>query len=552
MDDRFRRDASSENMEDITSNSIREDSAEMQQSSSAAEGEASVGKINPTGHKVKRFEVHIPESSDFFAESGKRNEVPTRIPAPKERPGQPVKKPASASHIPARRPATGMPNPATPESQLAAKKAAEKKAKEAEKNKKKQAHKDEKLEASKAKALQKAEKKKEKKKNLGYNFIKGILVTGVCLIFISTVVAVVSTVAFDFINDVLVVDSDSRNYSISVEIPEGATYEEIFDILVDKGIVSQPLLTDFFCRFRHYDVETVYDEETWEPVIDEATGKTLKQPVEYVPGVYHIDADSGIENILDSMLAYNNVEKDTVRLTFPEGWTIAEVFEKIEKYDVCDAQKLYANLDLVTEQYPFLSTIADNEGRFRKAEGYLFPDTYDFYIGENASSVLEKLFNNFKSKWTVDYTARLKQLGLTLDQAITIASIIQREAKDVSQMADVSSVIHNRLNNSASYPTLDMDSTADYVKTLKSYNLLSDVHYSMYIESYNTYSQIGLPPGPICNPGASAIEAALYPNETNYYFFCHDENGEIYLASTASAHQENVERVIYGNVEGTD
>lgn len=555
MDDRFRRDATPENMGDITSNSIREDSPETQQNAVTEEGASSVGKINPTGHKVKRFEVHIPESSDFFAEQGKRNDVPTRIPAPQERPGQPsrpVRRPAANPGMPPRRPATGMPNPVSPETQLAARKAAERKAKEADRKKKKQALESEKLEAKKSKDLKKAEKHKEKNKNFGYNFAKGVLTTGVCLIFISTVVALVSSIAFGFINDVLVVDSDSRNYSVTVEIPEGATYETIFDILVDKGIVTQPLLTDFFCRFRHYDVETVYDEETWEPLIDEATGKTLKKPVEYISGVYHIDADSGIENILDSMLAYNNVEKDTVRLTFPEGWTIAEVFEKIEKYDVCEAQKLYANLDIVAEQYPFLSSIPDNEGRYRKAEGYLFPDTYDFYIGENASSVLEKLFSNFQSRWTADYDARLKQLGLTMDQVITIASIIQGEAKDASQMADVSSVIHNRLNNSASYPTLDMDSTADYVKILKGYSLLSDVHYSMYIESYNTYSQIGLPPGPICNPGASAIQAALYPNETNYYFFCHDENGEIYLASTASAHQENVERVIYGNVEGSD
>lgn len=555
MDDRFRRDTTPENTGEVASSSIREDSPASQVSPAADETAPVQDKINPTGHKVKRFEVHIPESSDFFAEADKRNEVPTRVPAPQQRPGQParsVRKPAQRPGVPVKRNVTGMPDPVSPETHIAARKAAEKKSKEAAKSQKKQTRNTEKLEAAKEKKLRKAEIKKEKRKNFGYNFTKGLLTTCVCVIFIGTIVALVSSVAFGFINDVLVVNSEERSYSVTVEIPEGATYDEIFDILVDKGIVTQPLLTDFFCRFRHYDLETVYDEETWEPVIDEETGKVKKQPVEYLSGVYHIDADSGIENILDSMLAYNNIEKDTVRLTFPEGWTIAEVFEKIEKYEVCDADKLYANLDIVVNQYPFLSSIADNEGRYSKAEGYLFPDTYDFYIGENASSVLEKLFSNFEAKWTADYDARLKQLGLTMDQAVIIASIIQGEARDASQMADVSSVIHNRLNNSASYPTLDMDSTADYVKILKSFSLLSEVHYSMYIESYNTYSQIGLPPGAICNPGASAIHAALYPNETNYYFFCHDENGEIYLASTASAHQANVERVIYGNVEGTN
>ena len=213
MDDRFRRDATPENMGDITSNSIREDSPETQQNAVTEEGASSVGKINPTGHKVKRFEVHIPESSDFFAEQGKRNDVPTRIPAPQERPGQPsrpVRRPAANPGMLPRRPATGMPNPVSPETQLAARKAAERKAKEADRKKKKQALESEKLEAKKSKDLKKAEKHKEKNKNFGYNFAKGVLTTGVCLIFISTVVALVSSIAFGFINDVLVVDSDKR------------------------------------------------------------------------------------------------------------------------------------------------------------------------------------------------------------------------------------------------------------------------------------------------------------------------------------------------------
>lgn len=546
MDDRIRRE-NSEKGEEINTGSIREE----KNFSADVDSKADSEKLNPTAHKVKRFEVHIPESSDFYASAEKKNDAPTRIPAPVRRPVPPSdltkKRPPRSlgDPMPRKKIATGSPSPVSPEAQLAAKKAAEKRMKEKEKlqkEKTKDSVKLEKLKKKKEKKLEKQRIKKQNRKNFGYNFAKVLLTTCVCLIFIGTIVTVVSSVAFSFINDVLVIDDESKNYSVTVEIPEGATYDDIFDILVDKGLINQPLLTDFFCKFRHYDYESYYDE----------SGALVNEAVEYQPGVYHIDADSGIENILNSMLVYNNMNKDTVRITFPEGWTIAEVFEKLEKYDVCEAQKLYANLDIVANQYDFIKSIADNDGRYRKAEGYLFPDTYDFYIGESASSVLEKLFNNFAERWTVEYDNRLKTLGLTKDQIITIASIIQGEAKDGSQMADISAVIHNRLNNSASYPTLDMDSTADYVKTLKSYSLLSEVHYSMYIESYNTYSQIGLPPGPICNPGASAIKAALYPSESTYYFFCHDENGEIYFASTASEHQANVERVIYGNVGETN
>ena len=113
-------------------------------------------------------------------------------------------------------------------------------------------------------------------------------------------------------------------------------------------------------------------------------------------------------------------------------------------------------------------------------------------------------------------------------------------------MDDISSVIHNRLKDKATYPSIDMNSTKDYVLSLKEFNVLSDFYYNLYLNSYNTYSNQGLPPGPICNPSAAAIRAALYPADTDYHFFCHDDNGTLYLAETASQHQANTEKVLYG------
>ncbi|MBO7319102.1 MAG: endolytic transglycosylase MltG, partial [Clostridia bacterium] len=238
--------------------------------------------------------------------------------------------------------------------------------------------------------------------------------------------------------------------------------------------------------------------------------------------------------------------KGTVRLTFPEGWTIAQIFEKLEKYEVCTAKKLYANLELVGKQYSFISEIEDNSNRYLKYEGYLFPDTYDFFIDENPTSVLEKLFNNFNNKWTAEYVARAKELGLTVDEVMNIAAIIQREAKGKSQMYTISSVIHNRLNAASTYPTLDMNSTKDYISSLESYKLFSDFYYELYLNTYNTYSSQGLPPGPICNPGESAIKAALYPDNTDYYFFMHSPTGQMYVARTAAEHHLNTQKYLYG------
>ncbi len=387
----------------------------------------------------------------------------------------------------------------------------------------------------KKKSLTPAEMKKREKKR--FDLAKGLLITCVCLVFVTIITVSASTVAFSLINDVFVIDR-SQNRNVTVEIPEGADYEQVFQILEDNGLIRQSFLTDFFCKFRHYDKVKVKDRET---------GEYVDKKIEYQPGVYYLEQNAGIEKILETIMVKSNVSKDTVRLTFPEGWSVAQIFAKIEKYDVCSAEKLYANLDIIGEQYDFISDISATSGRYLKAEGYLFPDTYDFYIDESPSSVLKKLFNNFQNKWTDEFDKRAKELGLTVDQVINLAAMIQREAKDGTQMGVVSSVMHNRLADSDTYPYFEMNSTKDYITSLKDYNLFSDFYYETYLSSYNTYSSQGLPPGPICNPGLTAIKAALYPTDTDYYFFCHSNSGEIYLAKTADEHQANTEKVIYGD-----
>ncbi len=380
-----------------------------------------------------------------------------------------------------------------------------------------------------------ARKLRAKKK---YNFINSVLVACVCLIFITILTVTASTVAMTTINDILVIDKGDNAGSVSVYIEPESDYDEVFGALKDAGLIKQPLITDIFCKFRHYDEIEVYED-----------GKYVEtKRISYEAGTYYLDADMGVEAMLESMMSSRLNSSETVRLTFPEGWTIAQIFEKIEKYRVCEADKLYANLDIIGSQYGFIESIGTVNGRYLKAEGYLFPDTYDFFIGENASSVIKKLFNNFDAKWKDEYNDRLKELNMTVDEIITIASIIQREAANSSQMGAVSSVIHNRLADKATYPFINMDSTSNYISVLaKDFDVLNDFYEKLYAASYNTYSNTGLPPGPICNPGAAAIRAALYPDDTKYYYFCHDDSGNIYLAATKSEHDANYMKVLYGH-----
>lgn len=363
-------------------------------------------------------------------------------------------------------------------------------------------------------AQKKAKIKLEKQKKRNKSFM-AFCACFLCVLFLTSTL---TTMAIDTINDILVFDDDNV-FSVAVTIPDDADFEMVYEILCEKDLVDQTFITKIFCLFRDYDT------------------------VEYEAGVYYLESSDGIEKMLETIMDSSSSSSDTVTLTFPEGYTVAQVFEKLDYYEVCSLEKLYANLDIIASNYDFYEYIPDDYGRYLDAEGYLFPDTYDFYIGETASSVLEKLFDNFETKWDEEYDARLEELGMTMDEIITIASMIQKEAADTTQMADISAVIHNRLENSSTFPQLQFNSTTDYVTNLKSYDLFTDFYYQIYLESYNTYSIIGLPPGPICNPGSSAIYYALYPSDTDYLYFCHDDDGNIYLASTAQEHYANTQYI---------
>lgn len=565
MDERLRRD-NYENKENSKTTASGGHDFQQWNYSENISSDSSADKINPSMQKAKRFEVHIPESEAFPVN---KIDTPTRVPAPVRRPTagtapQPGRPAADAQRRPVRpRPANAQ-TPVRPGNAPSSARPAAPAAKPPVRGANTPAASDAKKrpappssaagnnasdKSAKAPANKKTVKRKKLKADFAYNLTKNTLITSVCLIFIATLTIAASSIAFGFINDILVINKDNKDYSVVVEIPVGAEYADIFEILEENGLINQPFLTDFFLKFRHYDYQAAYDDETGELLYNE-DGSVMQEAVRYAPGVYYLYADSGIENIFDSMLVNNSVNKGTVRLTFPEGWTTAQIFEKIEKAGVCEAEKLYANLDIVAQQYKFIEKLADKEGRYLKGEGYLFPDTYDFFIGENASSVLEKFFDNFEARWEKEYNNRLEELGITMDEAIVIASIIQSEARDGTEMPTISGITYNRLDDTASFPTIGMDSTSDYIDLLLSMNVITKEQSDFYRPLYSTYESAGLPPGPICNPGYSAIKAALYPEETEYKFFCHDSEGTIYYATNAAEHEINENIAIYGAVGG--
>lgn len=351
------------------------------------------------------------------------------------------------------------------------------------------------------------------------------------LIIIALCTAVLSGIAITCINDVLAINKDSE--PVTVEIPANATTSEVIDILGDSGLISRPLM----CKMLYGVLNDI-----------KKSSKTSKSSEpKYIEGIFYLKANMGLEGMLNKLKETQNYS-ETVTLSFPEGWSVYQIFKKLEEYGVCDADYLYKAANSVNFNYGFLSSAKSNDSsdRYMLLEGYFFPDTYEFFVDLNANSVIERFLQNFDNKWTDKFDARAKEMGLTVDDVIRIASIIQREAANDEQMPPISSVLHNRLNNYVTYPTLDCDSTYNYVTNFVK-PIAGEVLSDRYMKNYNTYICDKLPKGAICNPGASAIEAALYPDKTDYYFFQHDPKGKIYFAKTNAEHNKYKDRIALEN-----
>ncbi len=235
----------------------------------------------------------------------------------------------------------------------------------------------------------------------------------------------------------------------------------------------------------------------------------------------------------------------TVRVTFPEGYTAKQIAERLEENGVCSAKDFMALVQgeyYSSLTYGFIPEIENTSDKAFVLEGYIFPDTYDFYKGESAENALSRFLRNTDAKLTQELRQRAQELGYTMDEIITLASIIQEEAGDPDEMHLVSSVLHNRIK-SPDYGKLQCDVTINYVNDCITDSPYISADTTKYAELYNTYKCEGLPAGPICNPGIDAIKSALYPADTNYFFFVTDKDWNYYYAETYQEHQQNCKSV---------
>ena len=256
----------------------------------------------------------------------------------------------------------------------------------------------------------------------------------------------------------------------------------------------------------------------------------IKKNTQVQYGTHYFKKGDDYDTILRK-LSEATESRETAEFLVTEGKTQKDVISIISNAGYASSADLTEAINFTSfDDFEFLNDLPERAARL---EGYLFPAKYEIYAGESATSIIIRMLKKFNSVFDELMYERAKDLGMTVDEVITLASIIQAEAGSEDEMPDISSVFHNRLNN-PSYGYLQSCATVQYTMTERR-DVLTRADIAVD-NKYNTYKYPGLPVGPICNPGLAAIEAALYPSDTDYYYFVSDGQGHNHFSRTYAEH----------------
>ncbi len=296
--------------------------------------------------------------------------------------------------------------------------------------------------------------------------------------------------------------------TIVVTIPKGASVDEIGTILEDNGVIDSKLAWKGYCKF--------------------------KKSSGFQYGEYELNSNMCYKEII-TQLKKSSTSRETAKITIPEGYEQREIVDLLVKEGYADRTVLEDVLANYEFDYDF---VRDLPKRNNRLEGYLFPDTYEIFVGDEVS-IINTMLSNFQKKIEDEEIKKLiAKSKYTLDEVITMASIVEREGADHTEFGKVASVFYNRIE-SDTYPYLESCATVQYVlPERKSVLSIADTKMD---NPYNTYQNKGLPPGPIACPGLDAIKAALDPEDTDYYFFVASSEGTLF-SRTYSEHLSNVKK----------
>ena len=354
--------------------------------------------------------------------------------------------------------------------------------------------------------------------------VSAVIKAIVYIIAIITVSVALAVFAISCANDVFAFVKEEK--TVEVVIPDYVTSDELADILGEAGAINYPWLFRLYCNLKDVDTSPAY---------------------KFQSGSYTISTAMNYDTLMLSFV--ETLTLTTVRITFPEGATVDEMIALFEANGCSDREEFLECMKTYDfgAEYDFLRDI-DMTDRYYLLEGYLYPDTYDFYTGRKPEYYLCRLLDQFAKVFRQSkFFEAAEETGYTIDQLLTIASIIEKEAYHQNDFDVVSSVIHNRLLDPDTFPKLECDSTIVYALSCEAGKRVTDITLDdLDMDNpYNSYKEEGLPPGPICNPSYNSIACAFDPADTEekYDYFVSDKYGVMYYATTLKDHNANIDAI---------
>ena len=309
---------------------------------------------------------------------------------------------------------------------------------------------------------------------------------------------------------------------VSVQVTKSDDLKSVSQKLKSAGLVNYPWLFEIF-------------------------GKVIGAEEDIGVGTFTLNSNMDYFSLVDGMYVSTKkpVEKlETVTVSIPEGYNVREIIKLLASKGVNTEEKLTEAAETVDFDYDFI----DNESEdISRLEGYLFPDTYEFYVGHDPKGALTKLLSNFNKKMTAERKGVAAEMGRTVEEILIIASLIEKET-DGSDRDKIASVIYNRLNDtSGKHGTngiLGIDAALLYV--LPDANGVITQADLELDSPYNLRKKAGLTPTPIANPGLASIDAALHPADTDYYYYALGKDGRHHFFKTLKEHTAFVQSSEYG------
>lgn len=374
----------------------------------------------------------------------------------------------------------------------------------------------------------------KRKKGDGLFGIPHLLATAIWIVLILVIGISLGRMVWVCAADVLAFGREDME--ITVTIDEGDTMEDVAEKLHNAGLVRYPGLFEIYADLANADEKITSGTYTLNTLFD--------------------------YNALVKQMSPSSSTRIIVKVTIPEGYNCRQIFELLAENKVCTVEALEeaaANGEL--KDYWFLDGL--ERGSKYCLEGYLFPDTYEFYVNDKPIRVLEKMLNNFDRRFSDDMREKLDVLNqrlaekmekngydeafindnlMTIHDVVTVASLIEKETADNLESYAISGVIYNRLCNRREYPYLNIDATVLYALGEHKEAL---TYEDLQVDSpYNTYVTRGLPAGPISNPGLASLGAALDPDDSSYYYYVYDPDQGVHLFSKNQAeHDQKVAKI---------